>query len=338
MKHRKLDGCLNPHKHHLWRLPSIPKDRWIDSPRHVNKMCLAVFPLFIASSADDVSLEHHLVRAACWGRRSWLKFSDALGFGTQIGFYVEESAIERVEPLLEECGVDVDRDVFLFDGSPFEGVPRTHLGKKLSVFCDDQFSEYEWVVQLDCDMWLGSPSGKHYPFFSYIASHAPSDGIGALTATSDECVAPPYPNIEDQHYWWKLLGDDASDTEKVKEWESRARSVAGSVVDAFIFDHIPLLEVHGGIYAFSPRYLAERPKEQLWIKTAGRVLQDDEAVFVLWGLMERPLFSIVEETGLPLAVHARDIISAREKADRVYFSHLGDLDEEWYWRADADAL
>lgn len=63
MRHRLLEGCLNPWKHHLWRLPDIPEGKQLKLYDYKNEF-LAFIPLFTTREGDH-SLEHHIVRAAC---------------------------------------------------------------------------------------------------------------------------------------------------------------------------------------------------------------------------------------------------------------------------------
>ena len=335
MKHRKLEGCLNPYKHHLWRLPSIDEDRQPKTYPGKSKECIALYPLF-QTHGDDASLEHHLIRAACWGRRSFLLFSDAVDLDIKIGFYVGDTVLETVTPILEENGIDVDDDIFIMDESKFEGDPVTHLGKKMSIFCDKQFLDYKWVVQFDCDMWLGSPKRKSFNFFQYIITHA-KNGVLAITAYTDQNKKSHKFHIKDKCWWHNLLDTD-NDKEKINEWLSRTRELSGDISEAYTGKNIKIPDCHGGTYAFPiQHYHKNYPELVDWIKRAGKLLQDDEAVFSLWNLKGEPLYSISDETGITFCGEMPQIKGLHENGD-IYFSHIGGFVEEWYWREDADAL
>lgn len=335
MKHRLTDGCLNPYKHHLWRLPSIPEDKWIESYDGDSRECIAVYPLF-SILENDASLEHHLVRAASWGRRSFLLFSDAIDLDIKIGFYVGNKVTDRVFPLLEENGIDTEKDVFIMNEDKFKGDPVTHLGKKMSIFCDEQFLDYKWVVQFDCDMWLGSPNKKSFNFFQYIITHD-QNGVGAVKAWT-EGFDPPFFDVNQKCWWHKLLDTD-SKNEKIEAWMNRARELVGDVVEAYQDESRFVTDCHGGIYAFPiQHYHEEHPDLVDWIARAGKALQDDEAVFSLWNMMGESLFSITHETDIPFFGDILNYQYDRDDVDGVYFSHLGNLSGEWFWRADADAL
>ena len=335
MKHRLLEGALNPYKHHLWRLPSIPEAKQPESYPDKSHECVAVIPLF-QGQPDDVALEHHLVRAACWSRRSWLLFSDAVELGIKIGFYVGDTVIDRVFPILEENRINIDSDVFIMNESVFEGDPVNCLGKKMSVFCDEQFLDYRWIVQLDCDLWLGSPNRDSLDFFQYVVTHD-TVGIGSGTAHAEPYSAAPYANLEDT-VWWKCLLDSDDKAAQCAVWIERARSLVGDVVEAYMDDDIWCIDGSGGIYTFPIQYYhSERPDLVDWVARAGQLLQDDEAVFSLWRMMGEPFYSISDELGVQSCFTVEDILSAHERGD-VYFSHLANLCAEWFWREDADAL
>ena len=336
MRHREVSGCLNPWKHHLWRLPSIPANKVVPSYPGKSKKCVALYPLFQTNEGDK-SLEHHLVRAACWGRRSFLMFSDAVDLDVKIGFYVGDTVVDRVFPILEECGIDTDADVFIFKEEHFKGDPTTHLGKKLSIFCDKQFADYEWVVQLDCDMWLGSPNRKPYQFFDYIVNHE-QNGVGAVKANLVGGGDGPHANIMDQHWHHCLLHSDDMQ-EKADEWIRRARELAGDITEAYLDASVFCTTCHGGIYAFPIKsFLQQKPEMCEWISRAGKFLQDDEATFSLWHMKGENLFCISSETGIPFCTEVGNLMEIRGQTDTVYFSHLGTFVQEWFWREDADAL
>ena len=61
--------CLNPYKSHLWGLPD-PVKPVTDYPGD-SKEGIGIFPLFSTDSEGDASLDHHIVKSACWARRSF---------------------------------------------------------------------------------------------------------------------------------------------------------------------------------------------------------------------------------------------------------------------------
>lgn len=337
MRQRELTGCLNPYKHHLWRLPSIPRNLWVPAHKADSTEALVVFPLFLTREGDQ-SLEHHLVRSACWARRSWLLFSDAIERRVQVAFYVGDTVLDRVAPILEENGIDVNRDVFLFDEGAFRGEPCTHLGKKLAVFGDRQFSDVRWMFQMDSDMFLASKGRETFPFFEWFAARR-EEGVGAVRAHLVGGETTEHRNLED-HHWHHCLLDTGDMQAKAAEWLRRAAQFSSESVVRKYTDRLEfIITCHGGIYGFPARRMHREQGDKLdWIVTCGKVMQDDEAVFSLWAMNGEDLFCISRETGLPFCTEISRINEYRERGNGVYYSHLGTLVHEWNWRADIDAL
>ena len=328
---RDTKDCLNPYKHHLFRLPDIPKDRQPASYKDDSKECLVIFPLF-QTTPGDTSLEHHIVRSALWARNSWIQFSDAVNLGVKIGFYVGDTVLNRVIPILKNNGVDPDTHVFLMKEAPFEGDPCTHLGKKMAMWVDTQFSEYQWILQFDSDMFIGSKSkSKIIPFFEYIANHELIPG--AIASHKHETQ-----NLHNFH-WYKRLDIEQSDSANIKIWKNRAEQLVSELVIRKYFDsNANVGEAHGGIYAMPAKHMhTEKWDECKWIAKAGKLLQDDEAVFSLWITQGKPMFSIYEEMDVPFCSEIQNLLKCREKKD-PYFSHIGHIYHEWAWRTDIDAL
>ncbi|MYB02045.1 MAG: hypothetical protein F4118_08400 [Acidimicrobiaceae bacterium] len=332
---RDTKDCLNPYKHHLYRLPDIPKERQI--PRYPGESfdALAIFPLFQAAP-DDGSLEHHLVRAALWARRSWLLFSDAIDLDIKIGFYVGDTVVDIVFPILHKNGIDIDTEVFLMDETAFEGDPHTHLGKKMAMWVDTQFSDYDWVLQLDCDMFLASVEKTHQlPIFEFFRNHEFVPGAVASYYRKNKTNNR---NLEDFH-WYRKLDPTKTDEEQQQMWFNLARSfVSNDVLSKYRDSDMTTGEVHGGIYAMPAKHMhANQWEDCQWIAKAGKVLQDDEAVFSLWLSRDLPLFCIHAKMDVPFVTEIHLVKEDRNKS-QVYFSHIGHIVDEWFWREDIDSL
>ena len=330
MIHRKLHGCLDKYNLHLWRLPDIPEARHPERYTYSSDIVLGIIPLFRQGlgAGDTGPLSHHLVRSACWARRSWLRFSDAMELGVQIAFYVGNTVTDVVFPILEASGVDVKRDVFLFDELALSGEPMTHLGKKMSFVGDAQFHKYRWVVQFDADMFLASPSGERGSFFSHFESCRRIPGALLLREGR---------NLDKSHYyWWKLLPDIASADDKKAEWLRRASSLSSpDVVSAYLDKGQSPPGCQGAIYAFP---VGEYAKDSEWFAEAGRLLQDDEAAFSLWRAMGNEMFSISSSFSIPVCRSEWDLASVAEQGNPLYLSHVNGFHAEWQWREDIDAL
>lgn len=333
MKQRLLEGCKNPAKLHMWRLPSVPPTECIEPYVDISKECVVIFPLFqIRREPLDISLEHHLVRAACWAKRSWIQYSDARELGIHVGFYVGDTVVDRVKPILAECGEDPDR-IFVFEEAPFEDV-KPHLGKKLAMWGDPQFAEYKWVLQMDCDMFLASKDENTCNFFEYIINHEEIPGSICAYLQSFENVQ--HRMLKDYH-WWQNISEDDDET-KLQLWRDRATDLTNeAIVNTYFRNTYFNAEVHGGCYAMPARHFMKYRKADCeWLYRAGQMLQDDEAVFSLWHTKGGEMFSITHETEIAFVAQIETFMADRQLSD-PYFSHIGNMAHEILWRQDIDA-
>ena len=332
---RELEGCLNPAKQHLWRLPNLPH-KTEAYPVQTDK-AIVLFPLF-QSVDGDASLEHHLVRAAIWARQSWLLFTDVIKHGIAVKFYVEDKVKHRVLPILKENYYS-EEDCIFFDGSEFEGDIRTFLGKKLHIFTNRQFENYEWVIQSDADMFWASQFRSRdvsYNFFDRLFGQEKE--IGTFTAWDiDELKR----TIRDMHWPNHLkeghLNWDNRD-EKDAEWLRRAESLTDAeMVKRYTDDTTGIPESHGGLYMFPAKhFMSERWSDCEWIAKAGKLLQADETTFSLFRVKGNKVWSLIHEFDIP-SVAGVEEIDNRTLGD-VYLSHIGNMDHEWLFQRDIDAL
>lgn len=323
-----FDGLLNPAKQHLFNLPEevFPAP---DYPGE-SESGVMIIPLFL-TRPNDGSLEHHIVKSAVWARRSWLMFTDAVDLDIPIKFYVERSVRKRALPLLQKYGIDTDKWVLYFDGKDTYGTPMNHLGHKLAFFNDKQFRGYDWVWQLDSDAFFASLDKTKFPFFEK-SMKMPHN----LTAIEYWKLAPEK-TISDMHWHSFLLDDSYSDEQRTKEWISRAKSICDSgLVDKYLKPNNGMTGVSGGLYGFpAKKFLSEHKETCKWIENAGKVMQDDEAVFSL--LIARG----EEVTHLSDNIHIRsvaDLNILNEGHRNHHISHFGRMDWEYNWRESFDAI
>ena len=147
-------GCLNPAKEHLWRLPLMNKD-FLSYPTDIPNIAV-IFPIFQRTGTkktQDSSIEHHLVKSAAWAAHSWYLHTDLVEMKVPLYFYVEHAIAGRAEEELIKNGIDIRDNVLYFHGKSFNNPPN-HLGKKLAMFTDDTFADFDWVVQLDVDLFF----------------------------------------------------------------------------------------------------------------------------------------------------------------------------------------
>ena len=315
---RSLEGCLNPNKMHLYRLPSLEKAT--PAYESTSKEGILIFPMF-QTREGDISLEHHIVRSGCWARRSWLLYSDLIPLGIPAKFYIEMREKDRILPILKESHVDVDNDVLYFDGTSFEQTEYVHLGKKLAFANDKQFKEYDWVWQMDTDNFLASPRREQYPFFE-----------------REKSRLHPRDTISDLHWWWFLLDTDDREV-KMNEWRRRAKLLIDvNLVDKYDKNGPDKWAVGGGVYALPAKaYHANQPDDLEWLTQAGQIMQDDEAVFSLWLMRDKPCYSIETELGMSI-VNIAENARVFNEIGHPYMSHVGSFAYEYEWRKGIDAL
>lgn len=323
--------CLNGAKIHLWRLPNLYEPP-PDYPGESKEM-LVIIPLFQHFSDDDISLEHHLVRAALWARRSWICYSDLVDLDIGFKFYVENQVMGRVVPMLEENYVDAS-DILTMDGSDFEGNPRTHIGKKGAFLKDGQFREYDRVFQFDADMFMASNQRNKWPFFEK-ARTMPKEQIGMFTSG----LSYEHLHIKNLVHWWEHCLIDGTEEDKQEEWFRRAATIVGNEkLQPFRDEVTPFRVIHGCMYAYPAKYFQMyRQADIEWLCNALQLLQQDEAVL---SIFDDEVFDISKHIGLPIVRQIEEFADARESEDfgGNYISHISMMDHEWKWREHIDAL
>ena len=324
------EGLLNPAKAHLWALPTM--DKPVPEYPGKSKQGVMIIPIFL-TRPGDTSIEHHIVKSAAWARRSWIIFSDAEELDISIKFYVELKVADRVLPLLHENNVDVNTQVLYFDGSATMGEPMNHLGQKLAMFGDDQFNVYDWVWQLDSDNFLASPKRDKFPYFASLLE---------LPQQLAACEVHPfkdYMTLWNQHWWNYLLDDSHSDNQKHDEWLRRASLVCDSETAlSYTKKGTGKVTVGGGLYGFpAKQFYDTRQAECEWLVKAGKIMQDDEAVFSLYISMGNHVTSLIHEIDVPVNVVGEEAEN-HARPGTHFMNHIGRLDYEHCWRESFDSL
>ena len=336
---------------HLWELPNVSPlgQEYIHNYKDDNKDMIVIFPIFQRlhwNQTDDASIEHHIARAACWARRSWLLFSDAIERNIPIKFYVERKAEDKIMPILQENFMD--EHVLFFDGDHIEiDDNRTHLGKKMVMFNDPQFADYEWVFQTDVDCMMADPQWEEgteprtFPFFEHFLDHRKDIGSVCIFESIYAEVGHPdlvIRNITDYHWLNGIDRGNLSHDDLCKEWIRLASTLVDfEIAERYNNYDIPITEVHGAMYAFPAKEFHTNRKEDCqWIEDAGRLFQDDEAVFSLWAEKGNKMFSIIHELDLPFACQL-EVFKERREMDKHYISHIGNMSHLYYWRHDIGA-
>lgn len=317
--------CSNPDKAHLWRLPDFPEP----FPHYeVRGNIILIWPLYGIGKIGFDALLHHGVRSAVWSRSTFLRYTDAISQGVELKFYVESSALDVIAPIFEACRVDISREVLTFDGTPFHAENISGLGKSLAMFTDSQFAEYDWVGTPDFDIFcsVAKAQSVQYPFFAKLQLLALE-----MVALSD-CLEE-YP-IQEATWWHERIGG----------YDAWCRH-AGTVVDATLlqaYQDMPTVpRMHGAFPLFpAKRFHLEIPERLEWIAQAGKVLQDDEAVFSLYR-MQWPVLILDEALEIPFVTDSGEmplLISrsqAIERSHGFYINHMGSMLTEPVWQWDS---
>ena len=298
-----------------------------------------LWPLFHVDDMDGPNLKfgtlvHHAVQSAIWSRASFLAFSDAVAKGVALKFFLEERCLDAVASIFEKNCIDIDRDVVLFSASHLEGDPYSFVGKKLAMFADKRFAEYEWVCQSDMDFFLCSLGGepRQYPMFQKLLEQEPL--MGASTFDTRDAA------LKDVH-WWQNPFIESSPEEQQSEWLKRASQlVSEEVLKPYATQSKTILKPQGALYAYPARSFHHQYPERLdWLETAGKLLQDDEAVFSLYAA-QWPLFAFDEKVGPVYCPRIEELHGTRVCAQRhfggVYLFHAGSMlhKDVWHWDAE----
>ena len=281
--------CVDFGKIHLWRLPNLsePLPR-VENP---SKRLLMLYSIFCLSPDNTVFVEENAVISAIWSKYSWLRNTDAIENGVEIKFYVEDKVKDAAMPIFEANGVGME-DIILFDGTPFEGDPRTYYGKKCAAFTDMRFRDYDWILQIDCDIFVVAESGKKLNFFEMFFKECVAEEIGN----------PYFPishNRPDPSWIASVLPSSASIPEREAEWRRRAESLIGKVdADKFWDPEVQTLSCGGDMYAFPAKhFMQNRQSEVEWFANAARLMQNDEPVIALWHAKGNPIWHIRKKLG-----------------------------------------
>ena len=326
-------NCGNAHKAHLWELPV----RQEGSPHYgTHNKVLMLWPLFHVDDMDGPNIQfgtlvHHAIRSAIWSRASFLAYSDAVEEGVDCKFFLEERCLDTVAPIFEESRIDIDREILLFSASHLEGSPYSFVGKKLAMFADKRFAHYEWVCQSDMDFFMCCLGGesRHYPMFQKLMNQEPV--MGASTFDTREAA------LKDVH-WWQNPFMETSPEEQQAEWLHRASQLVDEdVLVPYTTGQKTILKPQGALYAFPAAHFHKHHPDRLdWLETAGKLLQDDEAVFSLYAA-QWPLFAFDEEVGPVYCPRIEELhgtrVCAHRHFDGFYVFHAGSMlhKDVWHW-------
>lgn len=280
-----------PDKIHLAQLPDMDVSQIPPRLEDSSTRGLVLLPIFLGfpnflPDRDDAA--HHVTRSAIWARRSWLMNTDALDYGIAVKFYVEEHVRDSAAPIFEKNFVD-EADILWFDGSQLEGTlgsGMTHGIKKCSSYNDDRFRDYDWIFDVDSDVFVISPDGEKYPFFRNFFNNCPENTVGACYVRSpiyqSECLTP-------DDMGWSLFEEDTPDA-----WKGRFEAIAGrDMLEKYFDPKVWIMTCNGSIIAFPAKhFMRERRTDCDFFVDTTRELLDLEATLSLWHSLGNPLYNI----------------------------------------------
>lgn len=333
---REWDGENQAHKIHLWRLPNLPEP----TPDYLgaSKDALMIFP--IMEGGDNRLIEDHIVRSACWARRSWLQFSDAMDLDIAIKFYIDETPglhynRGNIIRILQENYVNIDADVLWCDMSRF---PSDKIfSKKHAFYVDQQLSEYKWVYAMDADMFLASRDREKFNFFERLISHKETMGVAEIhhnpgyVMMASRYWEQPLSEIIDKNLYGKA--------EDVKAWLWSVKTIAGAeTLDKYErFPH-SIVVTKMPIIAYPARKFWDTNEIDYreWWAIMGELLGHDEETASVWHAMGNPLWDISKTVDLPVYWWEKD--KNIRNTHPIYLCHACDMSAEYNFRKDIDAL
>ena len=341
MRQRTLERNWNirnaQYKTHLWRLPNLDEP----TPDYLgaSKDALMIFP--IMEGGDNRLIEDHIVRSACWARRSWLQFSDAMDLDIAIKFYIDETPglhynRGTIIRILQENHVNIDADVLWCDMSRF---PSDKIfSKKHAFYVDRQLSEYKWVYAMDSDMFLASRDREKFNFFERLISHEETMGVTEIHHNPGKVMMASryFPYCSPQY----IIDHDTDGMgEAVKAWSWSVKSMAGAeTLDKYErFPH-SIVVTKMPIIAYPARKFWDLDEVDYreWWAIMGELIGHDEETASIWHAMGNPLWDISKTVDLPVYWWERDKNIRRNHP--IYLCHACDMSAEYLWRKDIDAL
>lgn len=258
---------IHPSKSHLAKLPDLTDDQ-IPRPSSISKKGIVLLPLF---KNPDV-IAYHAAVSACWAHRSWLLYSDAIDYGIEVKFYVDERVRDSAMPILERNFIH-DNDIIFHDNARQFDVPyATTAIQKAASYTDDRFSDYDWIFDIDTDIFVMSPNREKLPFFRCFFEICDTDKIGV------SWIATKY--ITPSNIYWVGGITEA----EAHDWKSRFLQLAGEkIVDIYFDPQEPIVTLNGGVVAVPTRHFQQyRWCDLEFIIKAARDLRDLEAGLSVW--------------------------------------------------------
>lgn len=279
-------------KTHLSNLPDVLDWQVPPRPGKISKKGILLLPLFEGHPMrSDVC--HHVAMSAIWARRSWMVHTDVNDYGIEVKFYVEECIRDKALPILERNFVGEEDVIWYDDGNKLEGlIPNpegdgymTYGIKKCASYTDDRFRDYDWIFDIDSDVFAVSARGEKVPFFQKFFENSPKDQIGVCFGLVKDQRSP--------------IGLWCA-PEDVEDWKKRFESIAGrAILEKYFNPNERIFYCNGSIIAYPAKhFMNERPEAGEFLTRVSRELLDLEAALSIWHSLGNPIFSVTKHVKL----------------------------------------
>ena len=280
---------IQPHKVHLSKLPDIDRSQMPPRPSRTSKRGIVLLPLFEGHPGRDI-VNGHAAISACWAWRTWRLFTDVDEYGIAVKFYIEEKVRDSAMPILERNFVEEQDIIWHQNGELLERGPvpihasKGHTGgsKKVASYLDERFIDYDWIFDVDGDIFIMSPNGEKLPFFCAFFDNCEEDEISVSWTT--EHYETPF----DLH-WCRHMND-----KQLKTWRDRAEELTSrEIVESYFDPEQLILCCNGGIVAVPTKhFMAHRRWDLEFIVKASQRFADQEVALSFYHALGNPLFEI----------------------------------------------
>ena len=283
-------------KRHLFNLPDLTEDQVPPRPTP-SKRGIVLLPLFSGDPNFD-EVASHVAISAVWAWNTWLRFTDADEYGVEVKFYVEEKARDSALPILERNFVEEADIIWHDNGHKLEGIVSSNHGwytggiKKAASYTDYRFQEYDWIFDVDADIFILSPNKEKMPFFRNFFEICLENTIGVCWP-QEKPAAPPYRTPFDMPWCRDKKGRE------LRDWKARFEALAGrEMLDRYFDPNQWFLTCNGGIVAFPAKHMMETNRKACeFLVSASRDLLDLEAALSLYHSFGNPLFDVIKKAG-----------------------------------------
>ena len=321
----------NVDKAFFHRLPNLSGDLIPPSYPGKSKQAIVIFPLFFTHQRSHAPQAYY-IKTACWARRTWLMYTDALELDIPIKFYVEDILYDEALPIFGENGID-ESDIIQHDASGLNPPPDRGPVKAKCLACcrDKRFMDYDWTLISDADLFLckGLASGyDKFPFFQSLFNREKDFGCGSANDV-------PLSEVQLHHWlrYYHVTDPKARREQGLKDIESFTSPEFIKKITSGMRMQI----AHGALYILPTRQFFKRQRGELdRLYQAVRLIRDDEVAVGMWAAFRRKrMWSTKDDFGIPYMTSRHRQAYQRYN---IYFTHPNDQGSEYYWRKSIGSL